>query len=98
MEYFTDIVQKVIAFSVGSPVVAVVVQSIKNLFNLKGVAVRWIALLIGVVGSAILAATTTPEVSVLYHWLTHVGAGIIAGLTSWKIYEMARDAGGNDRN
>jgi len=30
MEYFTDIVKKVISFSVGSPVVAVVVQAIKT--------------------------------------------------------------------
>jgi len=78
MTEFVDIVNKIVAFAVGSPVVAIVVQMLKKGLNL----------------SILFALTVTIPVGteLWYHWVTYIGAGIIAGITSGKMWDLAKDA------
>jgi hypothetical protein len=94
MTEFVDIVNKIVAFAVGSPVVAIVVQMLKKGLNLKGIAIRWVAIGIGIVASILFALTVTIPVGteLWYHWVTYIGAGIIAGITSGKMWDLAKDA------
>ncbi|MCK5744522.1 MAG: hypothetical protein KAH30_07260 [Caldisericia bacterium] len=94
MNELTDIFDEVIRLAVGSPIVAILVQMVKNTFKVSGKAIRWVAILIGIVVSVLLVSSAEIPVGteLWYHWVTYIGAGIIVGLTSTKVWDLAKKA------